>query len=192
MGRLTQVGSRLSSAPRRIAAPLGADRDQRRDKVLAWRSWYKTARWQRLRWDVLVRDGFTCRCGCGLMEADSSQVVADHIRPHRGDEALFWDPANLRAKAVAESKAKALLLLNREAAKGNVTAIKAVLAAAEKAELAILETAFGARPAKARQSARPVEAKPVAPGKKDQADRDAATAGQGTWWDNDLEPGKLN
>ena len=32
---------------------------------------------------------------------------------------------------------------------------KAVLAAAEKAELAILETAFGARPAKARRSARP-------------------------------------
>ena len=89
-------------------------------------------------------------------------------------------------------RAWALLLLNREAAKGNVTAIKAVLAAAEKAELAILETAFGARPAKARRSARPVEAKPVAPGKKDQADRDAATAGQGTWWDNDLEPGKLN
>ncbi|WP_206678010.1 hypothetical protein, partial [Salmonella enterica] len=40
--------------------------------------------------------------------------------------------AAARAKAVAESKAKALLLLNREAAKGNVTAIKAVLAAAEK------------------------------------------------------------
>lgn len=100
--------------------------------------------------------------------------------------------AAARAKAVAESKAKALLLLNREAAKGNVTAIKAVLAAAEKAELAILETAFGDKPRQARRSARPVEAKPVAPGKKDQADRDAATAGQGTWWDNDLEPGKLN
>ena len=48
------------------------------------------------------------------MEADSSQLVADHIRPHRGDEALFWDPANLqclrkwchdRAKQAAERRA---------------------------------------------------------------------------------------
>lgn len=101
MGRLTQLGSRLATAPRRIPAPLGADRDAGRDKVLAWRKWYKTARWQRLRWDVLVRDRFTCQCGCGRLEADTSQLVADHIRPHRGDEALFWDPANLQCLAKA-------------------------------------------------------------------------------------------
>jgi len=76
----------------RSAAQESRDRDAR----LAWRSWYKTARWQRLRWDVLVRDLFTCRM-CGLVGgSDTSKLVADHIRPHRGDEALFWDASNLQ------------------------------------------------------------------------------------------------
>lgn len=43
---------------------------------------------------VLVRDLFTCQ-RCGVIEADTSQLVADHKRPHRGVEALFWDITNL-------------------------------------------------------------------------------------------------
>lgn len=97
MGRLTQVPPRLQAAPRRIASPLGADRDKAggRDAALFWRRWYKTARWQRLRWDVLVRDGFQCQ-RCQRIEPDSAQLVADHVRAHRGDEALFWDSGNLQ------------------------------------------------------------------------------------------------
>jgi 5-methylcytosine-specific restriction endonuclease McrA len=34
--------------------------------------------------------------GCGRIEADTSKLVADHIMPHRGDERLFWDEANLQ------------------------------------------------------------------------------------------------
>ncbi len=97
MGRLRQLPSRLTTLPPRLApAPsTEADRHRMRDATQAWRGWYKTARWQRLRWDVLVRDRFTCR-RCGRIEGNTSQLVADHIDPHRGDEALFWDAVNLQ------------------------------------------------------------------------------------------------
>jgi 5-methylcytosine-specific restriction endonuclease McrA len=57
-------------------------------------SWYKTVRWQRLRWSILKRDGFTCQM-CGRVNGKTSELVADHRTPHRGDEALFWDENNL-------------------------------------------------------------------------------------------------
>jgi 5-methylcytosine-specific restriction endonuclease McrA len=76
----------------RSAAQASRDRDAR----LAWRAWYKTARWQRLRWDVLVRDLFTCAM-CGVVKgSDTSLLVADHKVPHRGDPDLFWDAGNLQ------------------------------------------------------------------------------------------------
>ena len=55
----------------------------------AHKRWYKTARWQKLRWSVLVRDMFTCQ-SCGKIEHDTSKLHCDHIDPHRGDEAKFW------------------------------------------------------------------------------------------------------
>lgn len=61
-----------------------------------WRAWYKTARWIALRLRILLRDLYTCKM-CGLIEPDTSQLVCDHIKPHRGDERLFWDEANLQA-----------------------------------------------------------------------------------------------
>ena len=70
-------------------------RDRQRRDTLPWRAWYKTARWQKLRWSVLVRDLFPCR-ECGRITADTSQLVADHKQPHRGDERLFWDAENLQ------------------------------------------------------------------------------------------------
>jgi 5-methylcytosine-specific restriction endonuclease McrA len=51
--------------------------------------WYGTHRWQRLRWQVLVRDMFTC-ARCHRIVADTSQLVCDHIVPHRGDVVRFW------------------------------------------------------------------------------------------------------
>jgi 5-methylcytosine-specific restriction endonuclease McrA len=44
--------------------------------------------------DVLVAALFTCAM-CRRTEA-SARLVADHIIPHRGDEALFWDRTNLQ------------------------------------------------------------------------------------------------
>lgn len=98
MGRLRSMPSRLGAAPSRLASASPRTEQQRhaqRDADQHWRAWYKKARWQKLRWSVLVRDLFTCK-RCGKVEADSSQLVGDHIRPHRGDEALFWDAGNIQ------------------------------------------------------------------------------------------------
>lgn len=65
-----------------------------RDRRHEYRPWYKTQAWRRLRWSILERDLFTCQ-RCGRVERDSSQLVADHKVPHRGDKALFWDAGNL-------------------------------------------------------------------------------------------------
>jgi 5-methylcytosine-specific restriction protein A len=100
MGRLVMAKPRLAIAKPRLAkaAPVDeAERSRQRDAAHGWRSWYKTARWQRLRWSVLERDLFTCQwAGCGRVEGDTSKLVADHKVAHRGDEGLFWDAANLQ------------------------------------------------------------------------------------------------
>lgn len=73
--------------------PTKSSRD--RDLWLTWRAWYKTARWQKLRWQVLARDLFTCQM-CNRIEGNTSLLVADHKIAHKGNAALFWDEANLQ------------------------------------------------------------------------------------------------
>jgi 5-methylcytosine-specific restriction endonuclease McrA len=70
-------------------------RSRQRDATQPWRARYKTARWQKLRWSILLRDLFTCQV-CKRIEADTSRLVADHKVPHRGNERLFWDDRNLQ------------------------------------------------------------------------------------------------
>lgn len=71
------------------------ERDRHRD-AQPWRSWYKLARWVKLRAKVLLRDMYTCQWqGCGRIEHNTSKLVADHKIPHRGDETLFWDEDNI-------------------------------------------------------------------------------------------------
>lgn len=60
-----------------------------------WHGWYKTARWQALRQQIFLRDLYTCRM-CGALEGDTSKLVCDHVKPHRGNARLFWDAANLQ------------------------------------------------------------------------------------------------
>lgn len=62
---------------------------------MSYKRWYKTARWQKLRWSILVRDLFTCAM-CGWSGPDTSKLVADHKDPHRGDPGKFWDASNLQ------------------------------------------------------------------------------------------------
>lgn len=70
--------------------------DSRSAEAQEYRRLYKTARWRELRLRILARDLYTCRV-CGRLEGGKGQMVANHIRPHKGDEALFWDEENLAA-----------------------------------------------------------------------------------------------
>ena len=76
------------------------ERNRRRDESLPYRKWYKTKRWQDVRERVLVRDGYQCQQTgvllIGSKGAPNSPVV-HHIKPHRGDPALFWDESNMQA-----------------------------------------------------------------------------------------------
>ncbi|PHR57920.1 MAG: HNH endonuclease [Robiginitomaculum sp.] len=51
--------------------------------------WYSLARWKRHRTNQLSKQPLCCMC------ADEGRVtaatIADHVTPHRGDEALFWN-----------------------------------------------------------------------------------------------------
>lgn len=94
MAKLSRLPGALALVRPRVAY-LERDRDQDRAAAAPWRAWYKTARWQRLRWSVLVAADFTC-ARCQRMEADTALLVADHVTPHRGDAALFWDRRNLQ------------------------------------------------------------------------------------------------
>jgi 5-methylcytosine-specific restriction endonuclease McrA len=60
---------------------------------LAIRRLYRTRRWELLRARVLVEAAYTCAaCHRVGLELD-----VDHVVPHRGDLALFWDRGNLQA-----------------------------------------------------------------------------------------------
>jgi 5-methylcytosine-specific restriction endonuclease McrA len=96
MSKLKRLTSSIKPMAHRVRY-LDTSTERERTMRSGWRAWYKTARWQRLRWSVLVRDLFTCQWpGCGRVEADTKLLVADHIEPHRGDERLFWDARNLQ------------------------------------------------------------------------------------------------
>lgn len=97
MAKLTMLRPALGSLPSTIAYAPKDEReyDSYRGKQ-AWRKWYNTTRWRKLRWSVLVRDRFTCRM-CGRTEGNTSKLVCDHTKPHRGNETLFWDESNLAA-----------------------------------------------------------------------------------------------
>ena len=101
---LKALPSQLAALPPRLGYADRVEAEQARmrlrDQTVAWRKWYKTARWQKLRLVVLERDGYVCQQTgtllCGKHPAPNAPVV-DHIRPHRGDERLFWDINNLQS-----------------------------------------------------------------------------------------------
>jgi 5-methylcytosine-specific restriction protein A len=68
--------------------------DYRSPEAAAYRPLYRTKAWQRLRFAILTRDLFTCQM-CGKAEGNTSQLVADHKTPHKGNLNLFWDEANI-------------------------------------------------------------------------------------------------
>ena len=96
MARISTLAPRITAPRPKLQAPKDeAGRGAYRDRNEPWRAWYKTSRWQRLRWYVLTAAQFVCAM-CHRLEGKSSELVADHITPHKGDEALFWDQANIQ------------------------------------------------------------------------------------------------
>lgn len=86
------------SKPRPRVAPLlgsGAERDRNRGARVSWRKWYQSPEWRAIRSAVLLANNFTC-AACGRIEADTSRLVADHIRAHHGDPDLFFDMRNVQ------------------------------------------------------------------------------------------------
>lgn len=90
--RLKQLGPRIAPLPARITRAPEVEPTTRANAP--WRNWYSLARWKRLRMETLTRDRFTCSM-CGKLQGDTSKLVADHIKPHRGNPTLFWDRENL-------------------------------------------------------------------------------------------------
>lgn len=108
--------------PAPMAKYLGgeAENDRRRAALNPIRALYHTQRWRELRWQVLLEAHFRCaRCGRGhptltpacdalaplgrlsSVKGKAPDHVADHITPHRGSEALFWDRSNLQCLCAA-------------------------------------------------------------------------------------------
>lgn len=70
-------------------------RDRRSPEAAAYRSLYKTARWQRARESQLSRKPL-----CEMCEEEGRvepATVVNHRKAHKGDEQLFWDPANYQS-----------------------------------------------------------------------------------------------
>lgn len=69
--------------------------DQRSAAAKRYRRWYKTARWQRMREAQLSAHPLCVYC-LEREEVTAADTV-DHIKPHRGDDALMWDAENLQS-----------------------------------------------------------------------------------------------
>ena len=99
MGKLSRSPQRLAFSATRTASPTKTEAPRASLSSRPWKAWYDTRRWKDLRQEVLIRDAYTCQA-CrrvlgGKSPAPDSPVV-DHVRPHRGDERLFWSKANLQ------------------------------------------------------------------------------------------------
>ena len=60
-----------------------------------YQKWYKLKRWKTLRLSQLAKQPY-CQCPHHLNQKVKANVV-DHIKPHKGDPKLFWNPKNLQS-----------------------------------------------------------------------------------------------
>ncbi len=95
MGKLSNLQPTMSRLAPRLGFAEGDAKaaDKSRNQLSPWRTWYKSARWLKLRQVILLRDLYQCQM-CGRIGTQG--MVVDHVRPHRGDEALFWAETNLQ------------------------------------------------------------------------------------------------
>ena len=62
--------------------------DRRSPEAALYRSWYKTARWRRIRADQLT--AYPLCATCEKAGRITPATVCDHVDPHRWDEQRFW------------------------------------------------------------------------------------------------------
>jgi 5-methylcytosine-specific restriction protein A len=117
MARLTTIKPILGRLAPRIGYGEGDAKaaDRARNSLAPWRAWYKTSRWQKLRARIMLRDKYQCQM-CGRI--GDRGMVADHIKPHRGHEALFWSEANLQTLCFSPCHNKHKQALERDTPTG--------------------------------------------------------------------------
>jgi 5-methylcytosine-specific restriction protein A len=76
----------MNKSTDRILSNRQADEKRRFEKP--WRSWYKDKRWYRVR-QMRLRDEPLCRM-CTASGRITGAWIVDHIKPHKGDAALFF------------------------------------------------------------------------------------------------------
>jgi 5-methylcytosine-specific restriction protein A len=69
--------------------------DYRSPEAATYRKWYKGNAWRILR-EHQLRDEPLCRM-CQAEGRVTAANVVDHVRPHKGDRVLFFDPENLQS-----------------------------------------------------------------------------------------------
>lgn len=73
-----------------------SERVGRYTERLTWRKLYDTARWKRLRLMRLSSEPL-CRLCKTRFKRVTPANVCDHIKPHKGNEVLFYDYANTQS-----------------------------------------------------------------------------------------------
>lgn len=71
------------------------DAERRSKEAQAYHRLYASTRWRALRAQQLAREPL-----CAFCTKDGKikpATVCDHVKPHKGDLTLFWDPANLQS-----------------------------------------------------------------------------------------------
>ena len=96
MGKLTSLKPTLSTLSPTVAYLPDTQQAKAafRSALNPWRKLYCTARWKRLRAATFLKDMYQCQM-CKRAEHNTSKLVADHIKPHRGRLELFWDASNI-------------------------------------------------------------------------------------------------
>jgi 5-methylcytosine-specific restriction enzyme A len=65
---------------------------------------YNSRRWKELRAAQLIKEPWCGDCVAKGIKTKATEV--DHIKPHKGDSALFFDPDNLQSKCKPHHSSK--------------------------------------------------------------------------------------
>jgi 5-methylcytosine-specific restriction protein A len=78
----------------RASRPAPAERKPFEGAVRSNQGFYNSARWRRLRREAIKAQPYCVYCGVSRKDAGAPLEI-HHIIPPRGDESVFFDPANI-------------------------------------------------------------------------------------------------